>query len=297
MLAEVGFIDAKFHGWTGYITSSVTQGGLVTAHKPGEEPVSREPLPGPMTKAASLAFGVVCYAIFLGMLLYTIGFVGNLVVPKSIDSGPSVWLAEAFGVDLLLLGLFAVQHSVMARPGFKRWWTRTVPPQIERSTYVLVSSLLLALLCWQWRPRPGVVWAVEQPVAVAVLWMMFGVGWFLVLISSFLIDHFDLFGLRQVYLFAKGKPYLPPPFRTPTCYRVVRHPIMLGFLIAFWATPTMTWGHLLFSVMTTAYILLGVYLEEQDLRHAYGGSYAEYQQEVGMIIPWIGRRSRSRMNR
>jgi protein-S-isoprenylcysteine O-methyltransferase Ste14 len=202
-------------------------------------------------------------------------------------------LAEAVLVNIILLGLFAVQHSVMARPGFKRWWTRKVPPQVERSTYVLLSSLLLALLCWQWRPLPGVVWDVEQPVARAALGIMFGIGWLIVLISTFLIDHFDLFGLRQVHLYAKGQPYIPPPFSAPALYRVVRHPIMLGFLIAFWATPRMTWGHLLFSVMTTAYIFIGVFLEERDLQHAFGGSYEKYRQQVGMIVPWSGRKPKA----
>jgi protein-S-isoprenylcysteine O-methyltransferase Ste14 len=231
----------------------------------------------------------VCYLIFLAAFLYAIGFVGNLIVPKSIDSGPEVSVAEALPVNLLLLGLFAVQHSIMARPGFKRMWTRLVPAPVERSTYVLVSSLLLGLLCWQWRPLPGVVWEVQQPVAVIAFWALFAGGWVMVLISTFLIDHFDLFGLRQVFLFATGRPYSPVPFRTPALYRVVRHPIMLGFVIAFWATPTMTWGHLLFAGMTTAYIIVGVHLEERDLMKAHGTAYEEYRQQVGMIIPWVGK--------
>jgi len=246
-----------------------------------------EPVPL-LSRLLTLSYGGISYLIFFGSFLYAIGFVGNLVVPKSIDSGSQVPLAEAIGVNLLLLGLFAVQHSVMARPGFKRWWTRFVPPQVERSTYVLVSSLLLILLFWQWRPMPGTIWEVEQP-AGAILWGLFGVGWLVVLISTFLIDHFDLFGLRQVFLFATGRPYSPRPFRMPALYRFVRHPIMLGFVIAFWATPTMTWGHLLFAVMTTAYILIGITLEERDLSKAFGGTYEDYRQQVSMIVPWFKR--------
>jgi methanethiol S-methyltransferase len=243
-----------------------------------------------LSRSLVLGYGVICYLVFLGTFLYAIGFVSNLIVPKSIDSGPSALLGEALAVDLLLLGLFAIQHSVMARPIFKRWWTRFVPSPIERSTYVLVSSLLLALLFWQWRPVLGQVWEVQQPLAVFALWGLCGAGWLTVLISTFLIDHFDLFGLRQVFLFAKGKPYSPVPFRTPALYQVVRHPIMLGFLIAFWATPVMTWGHLLFAMMTTAYMLVGVQLEEHDLRTAFGGTYEEYRQQVSMMMPWIRKR-------
>jgi protein-S-isoprenylcysteine O-methyltransferase Ste14 len=253
----------------------------------GGEPVG--PVGGharPTTKALSLSYGLASYLVFLGTFLYAVGFVGNLVVPKSVDSGTVVPPGEAVAVDVLLLALFAVQHSVMARPAFKRWWTRVVPPQVERSTYVLASSLVLILLFWQWRPVPEVVWAVEQPAAVAALWALFGVGWAVALVSTFLIDHFDLFGLRQVVLYARGEPYTTPPFRTPGLYKVVRHPIMLGFLIAFWATPTMTWGRLLFAGMTTAYILVGVLLEERDLRAAFGSTHEEYRRRVGMLVPW-----------
>jgi protein-S-isoprenylcysteine O-methyltransferase Ste14 len=240
----------------------------------------------------AVVYGGVCYLIFLATFLYAIGFVGNLVVPKTIDSGDQAPPVEALPLNLLLLGLFAVQHSVMARPGFKRWWTRLVLPPVERSTYVLMSSLLLALLFWQWRPLPRVVWAAEQPVVVATLWGWFVVGWLVVLISTFLIDHFDLFGLRQVYLYAMGQPYIPLSLRTPGLYRVVRHPIMLGFVIAFWATPIMTWGHFLFTGMTTAYIVVGIRLEERDLRRAFGTAYEKYRQQVPIIVPWVGKGAR-----
>jgi protein-S-isoprenylcysteine O-methyltransferase Ste14 len=244
------------------------------------------------SRLLSLLYGGVCYLVFLAVFLYTVGFVGNLLVPKSIDSGGQVSPAEALGVDILLLGLFAVPHSIMARPGFKRWWTRFVPPPVERSTYVLVSSLLLALLFWQWRPMPEVFWEVRHPVAVGLLWGLFASGWMTVLISTVLIDHFDLFGLRQVYLFAAGRHYAPPAFRTPALYRVVRHPIMLGFIVGFWTAPVMTWGHLLFAGMTTAYILVGIRLEERDLLRAFGSAYEEYRGEVSMVVPWPGRRSK-----
>jgi protein-S-isoprenylcysteine O-methyltransferase Ste14 len=254
---------------------------------PVSDPAGNRVAPAP--RLLAVAYGGVCYLIFLGTLLYAVGFVGDLVVPKCVDAGPPGPSAEAVAVNLLLLGLFAVQHSVMARPGFKRFWTRLVPPPVERSTYVLASSLLLVLVFWQWRPLPGVVWEVRQPVAAAALWALFAAGWLVVLASSFLIDHFDLFGLRQVYLYAAGRPYVAPPFRTPALYRAVRHPIMLGFLIAFWATPVMTWGHLLFAATTTAYVFVGVGLEERDLRAAFGGAYEQYRQQVGMIVPRVSK--------
>jgi methanethiol S-methyltransferase len=234
----------------------------------------------------ALAYGSLCYLIFLGTFLYAIGFVGNLVVPKSIDSGSQYSPSEAIVLDLLLLGLFAVQHSVMARPGFKRRWTQFIPPPVERSTYVLVSSLCLMLLFWLWRPMTSIMWEVQNPAVVFAVWVVVGAGWLVVLVSTFLIDHFDLFGLRQVYFYAMGRPYVPPPFHTRSLYRVVRHPIMLGFLIAFWITPVMTCGHLLFALMTTGYIAVGVHLEERDLRVIFAGTYEEYRRKVPMFVPW-----------
>ena len=242
-----------------------------------------------MGKLLASIYGVVSYLIFLVSFLYAIGFVGDLVVPKSIDSGDAGPLAPSLLVDALLLGLFAVQHSVMARPGFKRWWTQFVPPAIERSTYVLLSSVLLLLLFWQWRPIAGVVWTAEGGTA-SVLQGLFWVGWLTVLLSTFLINHFDLFGLRQVYLNQRGIAYTHPEFRKLLLYRVVRHPIMLGFIIAFWAAPLMTVGHLVFAVATTGYILIALQLEERDLVTYHGDEYKAYQREVSMLIPLPKRR-------
>ena len=234
---------------------------------------------------AAFLYGAVSYGICLVALLYAIGFVGNVVVPKGIDTAPAGAMPEALLIDLLLLGLFAVQHSVMARKGFKQWWTRIVPEPIERSTFVLASSLVLALLFWQWRPIAGVLWSAESPALRFVLGALFWLGWAIVLSSTFMINHFDLFGLRQVYLRLKGEPYRPLPFVKVAFYRFIRHPIMLGFLIAFWATPDMSYGHLLFAVATTGYIFIGIWLEERDLRRAHGAEYEAYRREASMLIP------------
>ncbi len=239
-----------------------------------------------MNRILALANGLLSYLVFLASFLYAIGFVGNLLVPKSIDSGVSGSPAIAFAVDVLLLGLFAVPHSVMARQWFKRWWTRIIPLAVERSTYVLVSSLLLGLLFWQWLPIPSVLWDVTNPKGRFFLHVVFWVGWAIVLLSTFLISHFDLFGLRQVYLHASARPYTPVGFKYRGLYRYVRHPIMLGFLLAFWTTPTMTSGHLLFAVATTAYILAALQFEERDLVSFHGEQYRAYQQQVRMLLPF-----------
>ena len=239
-----------------------------------------------MAAILSLSYGVLVYAFFLATFLHAIGFVGDVAVAKAIDTGAAAPLPEALAVDLALLGLFAVQHSVMARRSFKRWWTRIVPPAVERSTYVLAATAALALLMWQWRPIPEpVLWKATSSPLAELLGVVFWLGWAVVLVSTFLINHFELFGLRQVWAAARGAEVPPPLFRTPLFYRYVRHPIYVGFLLAFWATPTMTAGHLLFSIATTGYIFIGIWFEERDLVAQFGERYRRYRKKVGMLIP------------
>lgn len=229
-------------------------------------------------------YGVICYAIFFATFLYAIGFIGGFGVPVTIDGDPAVPLGQALLINTLLLGAFAVQHSVMARPGFKRWWTKVVPEPAERSTYVLFSSLLLIAMFACWQPIGGVIWSVQDPLAQGVLYGVFGLGWVTVLIATFLINHFDLFGLRQVWLYLTGKRYTNLEFGTPWLYRYVRHPLYVGWFMVFWATPHMTAAHLLFAVATTAYILIAIRLEERDLLK-FHPEYAEYRRRVPMLVP------------
>lgn len=233
-----------------------------------------------------LIYGVISYLIFLLTFLYAMGFMGNFLVPKSIDSGTDGPLLNALIINVILLSIFAVQHSVMARPAFKTWWTKIIPEAAERSTYTLLSSLALVLLFYYWQPMGGIIWQVEGSIGQVILYSLFGFGWALVLLATFLINHFDLFGLRQVYLNFTGQEYTSLKFGTPGPYKLIRHPLYLGWLFAFWATPTMTVAHLAFAVITTVYILLAIRWEEHDLLTALGEDYANYRKTVPMVIPF-----------
>ena len=238
-----------------------------------------------MKRYLVFAYGVASYVVSLGAFLYLAGFLGNLFVPRSIDAAPVGPLWEALVVNTLLLGMFALQHSVMARPGFKAWWTRFVPIPAERSTYVMFTNLALILLFWQWRPMGGVIWEVQDPTARGIFHGLYAAGWLIVLGTTFLLNHFDLFGLRQVWLYLCGQPYTTLGFKTPGPYKVVRHPLYVGWLIAFWATPTMTTAHLVFAVGMTLYILVAIRFEERDLVEHHGEPYADYRRTVPMLIP------------
>jgi protein-S-isoprenylcysteine O-methyltransferase Ste14 len=242
-----------------------------------------------MKRLLVLAYGVLCYAVFFATFLYAIGFLGNFLVGNSIDASASSSLGQAVAIDIGLLALFALQHSIMARPAFKRWWVRIVPVAAERSTYVLLSSLALILLFWQWRPIGASIWNVESETARLLIYAGYAAGWLLLLFTTFLINHFDLFGLRQVWLYFRGRPYTDISFRTPSLYKVVRHPLYVGWLLIFWCTPTMSAAHLLFAVLTTAYILIAIQFEERDLTRAFP-EYAEYRRRVPMLIPFLSRR-------
>lgn len=244
-----------------------------------------------MKRILYLLYGVISYFAFFGTILYAIGFVGNLVVPKTIDGAATTPLYFALLTNASLLLLFALQHSIMARPAFKNWWTRIIPASLERSTFVLLSSLCLMLMIWQWQPLGGVVWSVENQLVKTTMLVVYFLGWGIVFVSTFLINHFDLFGLRQVWLYFIGKPYTQLPFRLPFFYRFVRHPLYLGFLIAFWVTPVMTTAHLLFAVLTTGYILTAIQFEEKDLISHFGEKYRNYKKWAPMLIPFSKRKS------
>lgn len=245
-----------------------------------------------MKRLLVLFYGVVSYAIFFGVFLYALGFVGNFLVPNAIDSAPQVPLAQALLINLGLLGLFAVQHSLMARPFFKRWITHFIPKAAERSTYVMASNLAMIALFLFWEPMGMVVWSISNPAGQAAMWTLFGLGWLMVLVTTFLINHFDLFGLRQVWLYFRRREYTPLEFKTVGFYKWIRHPLYLGWLLAFWATPTMTLAHLLFAIATTAYIFIAIQMEEKDLSEEHA-EYREYKEQVPMIIPVPGRSATS----
>ncbi|MEX0648757.1 MAG: methanethiol S-methyltransferase [Balneolaceae bacterium] len=243
-----------------------------------------------MKKIIAFIYGVIAYLVFLGAFLYAIAFTGDFAVAKTINTGLETPFTQALLINVVLLSIFALQHSIMARPGFKEWWTKFIPQSIERSTYVLLSSLALILIYWQWRPMPDIVWQVQNEAGEILLYGLFAAGWIIVLLSTFMINHFDLFGLKQVYENLKKTEPQPIPFKMSFLYGVVRHPIMLGFVIAFWATPVMTVGHLIFAVTTTLYILIAIkFLEERDLKNVHGDRYTDYQEKVPMLIPFTKR--------
>ena len=242
------------------------------------------------SRVIAFGYGVLCYAIFFATFLYAIAFIGNFGLERTLDAPVTTPLGLALVINLGLLGLFAVQHSVMARPAFKRLWTRIVPSTVERSTYVLFSSLALILLFWQWRPMGGTLWSVQDPLGAGMIYGLYGLGWVLVLVSTFLINHFDLFGLRQVYLHLRNKEYEHLPFKTPALYRFVRHPLYVGWLVVMWATPIMTTAHLLFALGCTGYILIAIQFEERDLVSFHGRVYEAYKARVPMLIPALRRR-------
>jgi len=239
-----------------------------------------------MGRVISFVYGVLAHLSFLLILVYLIGFLANVGVPKSIDSGPATPFGQALAINIALLTLFAIPHSVMARPGFKQWWTTIIPTHLERSTYVLISNVFVVLLLWQWRPMTEVIWNVEHPVGTVVLWGLFGLGWFVLVFASFMINHFDLFGTRQVYLHLRGEDYTLPTFKATGFYRYIRHPLMLGWLLGFWSTPQMTVGHLVFAVGTTVYILVAIQIEERDLVKFHGEAYEQYRRQVSMLLPF-----------
>jgi methanethiol S-methyltransferase len=238
-----------------------------------------------MKRIAFFIYGTLSYLFFLGIFLYAVGFLGNFGVPNTIDGPPQVSIWHALTINTLLLGLFAAQHSVMARKGFKQWWTQYIPKPIERSTYVLCTNMALAILFYAWQPMGGEIWHVQHPVGQVLLYGIFALGWGLVLMATLLINHFDLFGMRQVWRYLRNQDYTPLNFKTPSLYQQVRHPLYVGWLLVFWATPTMTSAHLLFALTTTLYILMAIQWEEKDLVAVHGKAYADYQQRVPMLIP------------
>ena len=238
-----------------------------------------------MGRIISFAYGIIAHLGFLLILFYLIGFLANFAVPKSIDSEPIVSFGKALLINVFLLGFFAIQHSVMARPRFKQWWTTIVPSHLERSTYVMISNLVFVLLLWQWQPMTDVIWQVENPWGALALWGLFGPGWFVLVLASFMINHFDLFGTRQVYLHLRGKEYSPLTFKATGFYKYIRHPLMLGWLLGFWATPHMTVGHLVFAIGTSVYILAAIQIEEKDLIKFHGEAYENYRRQVSMLLP------------